>query len=339
MMSTRQPHRSGLKNVLLRLVQCLAYIFLLSHTALGQTSVSSPNTAKPIIRSTSELVIVPTLVLSPSGDPLTGLQAGDFRLTDNGAEQKVFVQEGRGQALALAIVMETGGDTSGRLQNYDRLDKMVEEAFGGSDRLALVTFDSHPEEIWGFPPLVDGLYYALTHQEGGDNGAAILDAVSCAVQLLEFQPPNFRRIVLLLSQAQDYGSEIRVEDVLQLLGRTNTTVYSLVFSPQGNVKRTRRHRNGSASASISVIAHSIKATSAEQMAAESGGESANFSDPDGLEKQLRAFAGRIDNEYILSFTPSSRQLGLHTIAVQIDKRVAAKITARKTYWLENTSEH
>jgi hypothetical protein len=82
-----------------------------------------------------------------------------------------------------------------------------------------------------------------------------------------------------------------------------------------------------------------KATSAEQLAVESGGESANFSDPDGLENQLLALAGRIDNEYILSFTPTSRQSGLHTIAVQIDKRVAAKITARKTYWLENTSEH
>jgi len=69
-----------------------------------------------------------------------------------------------------------------------------------------------------------------------------------------------------------------------------------------------------------------------------GGGSANFSDPNGLEKQLVPFADRIDNEYILSFTPSSRQSGLHTIAVQIDKRVAAKITARKAYWLENTPE-
>jgi len=270
------------------------------------------------------------LVLSPSGEPLTGLQAGDFRLTDNGAEQKVFLQQGSGQPLALAIVMQTGGVASDQLHNYRRLDKMVEEMLGVSDRLALVTFDSHPEEIWGFPPLRDGVYSALTGQTRGDNGAAMLDAVSCAIQLLEFQPPNFRRIVFLLSQAQDDGSGIRVEDVFQLLGKTNTTVYSLVFSPERNVKRTRRNRSGSAS---STIANAIKATSAEQLAAQTGGESANFSDPDELGKQLLAFADRINNEYILSFTPSSRQSGLHTLTVQIDKRVAAQIMARKTFWL------
>jgi VWFA-related protein len=335
MMSTRQPHRSGLKNVLLRCAPCVASIFLLSHTVSGQTSVSSPNAGKPIIRSTSELVIVPASVLSPSGDPLTGLQADDFRLTDNGAEQKVFSQQGKGQALALVIVMETGGGASGLLQSYDGLDKIVEKAFGGTDRLALVTFDSHPEEIWGFPTLVDGLYYALTHQERGDDGAAILDAVSHATQLLQLQPPNFRRIVILLSEGQDHGSEIHVQDVLPLLGKSNTTVYSLVFSPEQNVKRTHRHRSSSAFTSI---ANATTANSAEELAAQSGGGSSNFSDPDGLEKQLMAFADRIDKEYILSFTPSSRQFGLHTIAVQIDKRVAAKITARKAYWLENTPE-
>jgi hypothetical protein len=39
----------------------------------------------------------------------------------------------------------------------------------------------------------------------GDHGAAILDAVRCATGLLQQQPANLRRIILLLSQSQDDG--------------------------------------------------------------------------------------------------------------------------------------
>ena len=324
----------------LRLALYLASLSLAFRATSAQTSFSSTDASRPTIRSTSELVIVPALVRSSSGEPLTDLQASDFRVSDNGIEQRVFVEQGRGQPLAVVVVMQTGGVASSQLQNYSKLDKMIEETLGGSNRaLALVTFDSRPDEIWGFPPLVDGLYYALTHQEGGDNGAAILDAVSCAIQLLEPQPPNFRRIILLLSQGQDHGSEGHAEDVLQLLGKNNTTVYSLMFSSENNAKRRRRGRHDSASSSVSAISNAIRTASAEQLAAQSGGESATFSDQGELEKQLVTFADDIDNEYILSFTPSSRQFGLHTIVVQIDKAAPATITARKTYWLENTSKH
>jgi hypothetical protein len=41
---------------------------------------------------------------------------------------------------------------------------MIESIMGApSLRVALVTFDSHPEEIWNFPPRVDGLTDAFTH--------------------------------------------------------------------------------------------------------------------------------------------------------------------------------
>jgi hypothetical protein len=40
----------------------------------------------------------------------------------------------------------------------------------------------------------DGLYCSLTHQQGGDHGATILDAVKCATGLLQLQP----RVLLLV---------------------------------------------------------------------------------------------------------------------------------------------
>ena len=130
------------------------------------------------LRSDSASVIVPALVQCPSSEFVANLNASHFRLSDNGIEQKVFVEPALNQPLAIVVLVQNGGAASSQLPNYGKLDSILESVLGSSARaIALVTFDSRPKEIWDFPPKVDGLYYSLTHQEGGDHGAAILDAV------------------------------------------------------------------------------------------------------------------------------------------------------------------
>ena len=175
-----------------------AILVAVAHVALGQSATSSDELSNPTIRSASTLVIVPTLVRSASGELVANLDASHFRLLDNGIEQKVFVEEVGNQPLAVVVLLQTGGAASSELQNYGKLDTLFESALGNSTRtVALVTFDSRPKQIWNFPPRVDGLYYGLTHQEGGDHGAAIIDAVKCATGLLKLQSASFRRIIFL----------------------------------------------------------------------------------------------------------------------------------------------
>lgn len=51
-----------------------------------------------------------------------------------------------------------------------------------------------------------------------------------SIGLLEHQPANFRRVILLLSQAVDDGGRTTAEELLRRLGESNTTTYSLSFS-------------------------------------------------------------------------------------------------------------
>lgn len=83
--------------------------------------------------------------------------------------------------------------------------------------------------IWPFPRMVDALYYSLRHPERGDYGAAILDAVSCVIGLLQLQPASVRRIIRLLSQAQDDGGTGHAEEIMRSLAQSRTTICSLMF--------------------------------------------------------------------------------------------------------------
>jgi hypothetical protein len=196
----------------------------------------------------------------------------------------------------------------------------------------------------------------LTHQEGGDHGAAILDAVKCATGLLQQQPANFRRIILLLSQSQDDGSTTHAEDVVRSLAESGTTIYSLTFSPAKS--RSKSHSTRAArrtpislrspddatlsetsrpSIPLEIVKAMREDTTAEVVAL-SGGEQLRFRDEQELERNLSIVVRDIQNGYTLNFYPSSHEAGLHTIMVQVvPQSPHLEVRSRASYWFDATA--
>ena len=341
----------------MKLTVYVAILILVTHASLGQSTISSRQESKPVFRSTSTLVIVPTLVRHVSGTFVANLDESDFRLTDNGIEQKIFVEQMENQPLAVAVLMQTGGEASRQLQNYNKLDIMLEQLLANPvSKVALVTFDSRPEQIWSFPSRTDALYYFVTHAKEGDDGAAIMDAVNCAVDLLQQQPAGFRRIILLLSQAQDDGSKANAEDVVQRLAGSETAVYSLTVSPEetGLKDHTAKGSHGDSlhqasrdnsllsdaidrSTSLGIVVKAMRRDTAAEVATLSGGEHLRFQNENDLQHKLSALVGDIHNGYMLSFYPSSHKSGFHIISVQVLKqRTRLEVTTRTSYWFGGT---
>ena len=66
----------------------------------------------------------------------------------------------------------------------------------------------------------------------GDGGAAILDTISSAVDLLESQPKEYRRVLLLISEERDHGSKHTKEEALiKKIGGSDVLILSVAFSP------------------------------------------------------------------------------------------------------------
>ena len=60
--------------------------------------------------------------------------------------------------------------------------------------------------------------------------AAILDALKFGIQLLRYQPPAYRRAVLLFSETADSSSQTSLADAVRAVENTNTAIYSFGFS-------------------------------------------------------------------------------------------------------------
>jgi len=180
----------------------------------------------------STLVLVPALVKAKSGQLVYTLTAKDFVLTDNGVVQPLKLEEDTGgEPLALVVVVQTGGDARPHLAQYQALAPTLGAVVGDvPHKLAIVSFDSKPTLEQKFSPDVDKTAGVIADLPPGDNGAAILDAITYAVGLLRRQPITYRRAILLLSETLDHGSATRIDDALRLIGDTNTAVYSMAFS-------------------------------------------------------------------------------------------------------------
>jgi VWFA-related protein len=155
------------------------------------------------------------------------------------------------------VVLEIGGAGARKFEKYDTLAPplapMLASIVGNvRHRVAVVTFDSEPNLLQPFTSDIDEAADALrtlrpgcTRQEHyenctgpnpihdvplGDNGAAILDSLAFAVNLLRAEPPAYRRAILLISETLDRGSHTTIEQAVRAVTESNTTIYSIAFS-------------------------------------------------------------------------------------------------------------
>ena len=218
----------------------LAFLLLLFATAHAQTAPATQanlpaqpaQTPPTTFTVRSNLVEVPALVTTKSGQIVFALTANDFTLTDDDIPQRISVVPDTGaQPLALAVVVETGGAGARHLADYEELGPILDAIIGNiPHRVALISFDSSPHLVQPFTSSTDDVAQQLANLHRGDPGASILDAVTYAVSQLRAQPQQYRRAVLLLSETVDQSSNTTLNAALRLISNTNTAVYTFAFS-------------------------------------------------------------------------------------------------------------
>jgi VWFA-related protein len=292
--------------------------------------------------STTE-VLVPTLVEKRGGNILYGLKAGDFVLEDNGVPQQIRVQEEMDTApVALVVAVEQGGAS---VLEFDKLAKMgpLLDVFLTDPRsqAALVGFDSVPHLLEDYTHNGDQIDADLEHLQPGDGGAAILDTVNYAVTLLETQPKDFRRVLLLISEERDHGSKhTKPAQLIQKIGESDVLVLSVSFSPalaelSHDVKDSEPDQATMNMVSALVMAiRAFKKNVAKEVAEESGGEYTTFVGDKRFEARVMSAAKDARNRYLITFRPTDLTPGLHTIRVRTTQDYGARIVARANYWLD-----
>src|SRR5580692_11544501 len=327
--STRSVRRDSLVRVLL-------FALLAAAGALGQDTP-----AQDTIHTQSNVVIVPVLVKNAKGEAVYGLGAKDFVIEDDGVEQAVRLDEAaEGSVMSLVIAIQRGRRANYEFPRIRGLSAMVDPIVeAGLGRVAIVEFDSQAELAQDFSGSSDKTTETLKELQPGDEGAAILDAVDYSVKMLEKAPKERQRVLLLISETRDHGSQAKVEDVVAKIGQSNTAVYALAFSPsRSNVLDTMRGNNiEEMRPTVDILALAYMAAQAmrrnapQTVASMTGGEYEMFATGKHFEERMIDLTTHLRSRYLLSIEPKSPHAGLHEIRVRLRDAGDRTLLARTRY--------
>lgn len=305
-----------------------------------------PQSDTPTLRITTTEVLVPTLVEKRGGGILYGLRQKDFVLEDNGVPQKIHVQEEMDTApVSLVLAVEEGGAS---VLEFDKLAKMgpLLDLFlaDARSRVALMGFDSAPHLLADFTHSGDEVNEALKRLDPGDGGAAILDTVSSAVDLLESQPKEYRRVLLLIGEERDHGSKhTKIERLIAKIGASDVLVLSVSFTPfraelAHDVKDSGEERMTGILPALLTVVQAFRKNVAKEIATMSGGEYTTFTGDKRFQQRVADAARHVRNRYLITFSPSDATPGLHSIRVRTADDYGARVVARANYWLGERPE-
>lgn len=336
------------------LVQVLTALILLSCAMLDAQQLPPIEPPKPMptqgsdastLHVTATEVLVPTLVEKRDGEVVYGLKESDFILEDNGVPQKIRVQDELDSApVALVIAVEQGGMSVLEFDKVARLGPLLDVFLTDpKSEVALMGFDSEPRLLCDYTHSADAINDALKNLQPGDGGDAILDSVSSAVDLLQTQPKEYRRVLLLIGEERDHGSKhTKVEQLIKKIGASDVLVLSVSFSPalaqlnhdvMDDVKGNGDQPTMGLMSPLFMLIKALRKNVTKEVAAMSGGEYATFTGDKRFQERVLEAARHMRNRYLITFSPSNPTPGLHTIRVRTAQDYGARVVARENYWL------
>jgi VWFA-related protein len=301
-----------------------------------------------VIRVPVRLVTVPTLVFGADGRMVNGLTASDFRVLDEGRAQKITLDT-ESTPVSLAMVVQANLEARDYVPIIAKTGTLIDALIAGEGgETALLTSNDEVVVAKAFDS--GDFSIALKKIPADGRSSHMLDAVSRAIDLLRERPANRTRILLLVGQPIDSGSETKLDALKEAAERENVTVFALAlpmigksfvsdtFSLEGLSSRQDRGGFRAGTDLKHLINVLDRAAAAQQstdpfsaLTAATGGTQIHFRKQSELEGALAAVGVQVRSAYVLSFAPDSPAPGYHKISVET-QQTGAKVYARPGYW-------
>jgi VWFA-related protein len=299
---------------------------------------------------------VPTTVETSKGDVIYGLGASQFLTKDNGVRQDTRLEDATNDQhpLSLVVVVQCSRSAEREFPKLRGVATMISALVGAAPAdTAVVQFGTGEELLTGFthdPATRDKALGKLAPCRY-DDGDTIFDALDYANTLLDSHHLPGRRAILLISETRDHGSDTKPADLIRALGRSNTVVDTVSFSPVKSQLVDEVEHGPPPGATMNLIPLVVMAVEAtrtnapKEFAALSGGEYINFTTQRGFDRSLNTLANHVHNYYLLSFVPKfpadalgshAAAPGLHRLSVKIPEYSSATVRHRESYWADSS---
>lgn len=331
----------------------------------GAVIQQTPPEALTKLTARVTLVNTPVTVRDDRGRIIHDLDQQDFQITDNGVPQKITHFEVGGDPISVVILVETSSRVDPFLAQLRKTGILfTEQVMGPEAEAAVVGFDDNIKVLQGFTPGHDAIQAAFSGLKTGESGIRLFDAMATGVEMLTGRRKpegdtavSGRRILFILSEALDGGSDVPLGEVLRRAQLENITIFSVGLStaraelqskeraapvpitppgvmglppPPGTVNTPTTEMNRNTGVDLIALAKVLveQAKSAETKhslevgAVATGGAYYSTYKGRSIENAIDEIGGIVHTQYMISYSPKpqsedGRDFGYHTIEISL----------------------
>lgn len=339
----------------------------------GAPIQSTPPEALAKITARVTLVNAPVTVRDGSGNMIHDLEQQDFQISDNGVPQKITHFEVGGDPLSLVILVETSSRIDPLLPQLRKAGVLfTEQVMGMNAEAAVLGFDDSVKVLQHFTRNHEAVQSVFANLRTGESGLHLFDAMSAGVEMLTtVRAPDKnaaatgRRVLLVVSEALDNGSDVKLGEVLRRAQLENITIFSVGLSttraelqkkprdnaptpitPEGtygmpgppgtvNTPGAGNYSGADLIALAQVLVEHTKSVATHRAlevgAAATGGAYYSTFKGRSIEKAIDEVGGELHAQYVISYKPTATSadgldFGYHQISVSL---VAEKSAGKK----------
>lgn len=301
------------------------------------TPPQQPPESSQTLKVQTNLVNVYVTARDKHNGIISDLGKDNFKISEDGQEQKVayFAKEAD-LPLTLGILI----DTSGSMQNIldaeqDTASRFVHEIMRKKDEATIISFDFDVNQLAEFtedPAVLErairrtqinavasgGVVTPSTVPTGQNGGTDLYDAVYVTCHD-EFPSETGRKAIILLTDAEDTGSKVTLQDSIEAAQRSDTVIHVLRLSDEPFYMGLGIGYTGAAVA--------------RKMADDTGGREVEVRSQKSLEKAFDEITEELRYQYVIGYYPTNakRDGTFRKIKVEVD-RPDVRILARRGYY-------
>jgi Ca-activated chloride channel homolog len=291
---------------------------------------ATQESTRQVFRTATNLVPLNVTVVDNQKHFVTGLTASDFKVFEDGVEQRVEFFEARQVPLDLIILLDTSSSMS------DKMDVVHEAAIGfvktmrPGDRGAVVTFADNVNVVQSLTSDVRVLEDAV-RQTVPRGATALYNAIYVALkQFGQRSDETIRRqAIAVLSDGEDTSSLIMFDDVLAVARKMGVAIYPIALKSKYAASRVAAVQRGSFSQSE---------YSMRTLALDTGAQAFFPTHVFELKNIYASIAQELSSQYSIAYAPTNPRVDgrFRRILVRIVTRPELKLRTRTGYTADNS---
>jgi VWFA-related protein len=323
------------------------------------------------IRVRVALVNAPVTVRDSKNELLLDLQKENFHVFDNGIEQTIDTFGLTNDPLSVVLLFETSSRIAPLLPAVQKSAIVfTQTVIGSSGKAAVLSYDEGLQRLLPLTDDSDAIEKTISTLKTGNSGTRLYDALFAAVNLLRNEPTDRRRVVIVVGEAGDRGSENRLGRILRRAQLENVVIYGVGLSTMSAGARSPEHQAAPAPATppgtfgkppmpgtaqtptseqqyagnidlLNLAEWAVRNAEAvvkdrplEVATAATGGLFQSAVLDSTIEKAVDSIGGELNSQYMVSYHPTKTDdPGYHKIRMTVD-RAGVKVRTRPGYYLE-----